>query len=158
MKKLLLLTLMLLCLFTTSYSKGEDTTVCYTFQRATKDLTARFKSYFYDKNGHVNCSKLPNFSAKECAVVAQDGLDVLEMLSDITGIDVPITDTYKYKFVSSDGRTTISITGKLNPGKAVEYAIMEVNIPSCPEIQTIHIGTGQYFDEIEEDIPIRILK
>ncbi|MDN5553041.1 MULTISPECIES: hypothetical protein [Prevotella] len=159
MKKILLLTLMSLCLFTTSYSQGKDTTtVCSTFKRTTEDLTARFKSYFYDESGHMNCSKLPNFSAKECAVVAQDGSDILEMLTDITGVDVPITDTYKYKFVSSDGQTTISITGKLNPGKTFEYATMEVNIPSCPEIQTIHIVTGEYFDKIEEDIPIRLIK
>ena len=155
MKKLLLLTLMSLCLFTTSYSKD---TVCFTFKRTTEDLTTRFKTYFYDESGHLNCNKLPKFSAKECAVVAQDGSDVLEMLTDITGVNVPITDSYKYKFVSSDGQTTISIIGKLNPSKTFEYATMEVNIPSCPEIKTIHIVTGEYFDQIEEDIAIRLIK
>lgn len=109
-------------------------------------LTERFKAHFYDANGNVRCNKLEGFSHTEWAVAANDGLKPLEVFQNITGMEVSATDSYNYRFVSSDGQSTISITGAINAGDNAEYATMKVSIPSCPEIQTIHIGTEQYFN------------
>ena len=159
MKKLLLLTLMSLCLLASSCSKDDDSTIPATTQRTTEDVTARFKSHFYDESGYVRCVKLSNFSAQEWAIAAQKSSDILEVFNDITGMDAPLTDSYKYRFVSSDGQSTISITGTKNADANAQYATIRVSIPSCSEIQTIHIGTEQYFKGTNDgDVPITFLR
>lgn len=119
--------------------------VKFKFLGTTSEVTERFKAYFYDANGNVRCNKLEGFNHTEWTVAANDGLDPLEVFQNITGMEVSATDSYNYRFVSSDGQSTISITGAINAGDNAEYATMKVSIPSCPEIQTIHIGTEQYF-------------
>lgn len=139
MKKLFLLALTSLCLFATSCSKDKDTT------RTTSEVTERFIAYFYDKNGNIKCNKMETFSADEWAVCSVDGMRPLEVFKDITGMKVSATESYSYKFISSDGQSSISISGNTTPNDNHEYATIKVSIPSCSDIQTIYIGSEQYF-------------
>ena len=135
-----------------------DRTINVTFiptVRSTQEVTEKFVSYFYDESGNVKCNKLEGFSSAEWAVGSKNGILPLEVFKDITGMDVVTTDTYSYKFVSSDGQSTIMISGTTSPGDNSEYATMTVSIPSCSVIQTIHIGSPQYFNGTnEEDVPV----
>jgi len=143
---------MALCLFATSCSNDGD----YGCGLTTNEVTERFRSYFYYDNGDVKCNKLPWFSSTEWAVGANDGLTPLIVFQDITGMEVSFgTTPYDYRFVSSDGQCNISISGTMNADDTAEYATMKVSIPSCPEIETIHIGTGQYFNMSNgESVPV----
>lgn len=143
MKKWFLIMTVSVSLFAScSSDNGDGVSV----PRTTAEVTESFKSYFYDESGNVTCNKLEGFSATEWAIGARNGVRPLEVFKDITGMDVSATESYNYRFVSSDGQSTISITGNINAGDNAEYATMKVSIPSCPEIQTIHVGSEEYFN------------
>lgn len=106
--------------------------------RSTEEITKKFREYFYDEKGEVDAIKIEG----KWFVGVENGNEPVEVFKDITGMDVSDEESYSYKFVSSDGQSSISIVGNkeldLTENNPV-YATMNVSIPSCPEIQTVYI-------------------
>ena len=151
MKKWFFIMTVAVSLFASCSSEEKDGEEDVMYPFTTSEVTEYFKSYFYDKSGNVTCNKLEGFSATEWAIGSRDGVRPLEVFKDITGMDVSATQSYNYRFVSSDGQSIISITGNINAGDNAEYATMKVSIPSCPEIQTIHVGSEEYFNGTDSE-------
>lgn len=112
---------------------------------------AKFKTYFY-KDGEVNATQLADFEATEWAVATDNGARVLEVFTDITGQEAPLTASFDYTYAASDNQCRIRIVGTAEPGQDAVYATFYIQIPACPECDKIHVATLDYFkDENGED-------
>lgn len=123
-------------------------------------MTEKFKSYFYEEIS-VRINHLTDFKDTEWAVAVTDGKCPLEVFRNIRGIEVVLADTYSYIYRSPDGKSSISIMGNKKAGDNALYADMKVKLPGCPEIETIHIVTEEYFngcDSESGDVPVIFLE
>lgn len=112
-----------------------------------EQATARFKSYFYEQDGRVRANKMVRFSEKEWAVAIENPGRPLEVFTDITGLDAPLTSTYDYTCRSSDGNCTLRIVGVDQPRADQVYAVMYVEIEACQDIGRINILTLDYYED-----------
>lgn len=108
-------------------------------------VIARFKSYFYERNGQVRANKLPGFSVKEWAVAAEKSNRPCEVFSDITGIEAPFSEKYDFTYRTEDGKCTLRLVGTGHPKEDAVFAILYAEIEGCPEIGKIYIVTTEYF-------------
>lgn len=106
-----------------------------------EEVVAFMKKGLYDSDGNVTANQLDEYGPTEWNLIAIDPEDALAYWNDLTGMDVPVTNSYEYEYKSSDGKCTISITGNLTPDPNHIYADICFNVPECPEITLLHIGT-----------------
>lgn len=142
MKNVLTIVAMLLCMTICSCTNDEEQDYS---GKSEGEITEKFKEYFYDENDNVRLSQLDGFTSDEWACVTLNGMRPVEVFEDITGYDVDMPNgKYGYKFVSVDGRCKISITGSTTADEDAVYAVMQVEIPDCQEVNTIIIGSLDY--------------
>lgn len=109
-----------------------------------KEAIAAFRSYFY-RGDTVYAFKQDNFLETEWAVPIEDADVPCTIFSRVTGLQVPLTDSYSYSYQPGDESFSIRIEGRKIPRDAI-YCTMYVNIPDCPEIRSIIFSTPEYFD------------
>lgn len=109
------------------------------------EAIATFKSYFY-KDGHVNASRLEDFSATEWAVATDNNARACEVFIDITGLEAPLTGAFDYTYASPDGKCRIRLAGSAESDADAVYATFYIQIPECPEITKIHVADPSYFE------------
>lgn len=109
-----------------------------------QQVVARFKSYFY-QDGAVCAVKLDGYADTEWAVAIEDGKSACEIFTSITGMAAPLSTLYEYAYTSSDGECRIRLAGRAQPDAEALYATFYIQIPGCPEISKIHLGSADYF-------------
>lgn len=112
-----------------------------------QEAIAKFKTYFY-KDGKVNATQLDGFEATEWAVSTDNNARALEVFTDITGQEAPLTSSFDYTYAASDNQCRIRIAGTAQPGSDAVYATFYIQIPACPECDKIHVATPDYFKDI----------
>lgn len=127
-----------------TFTPSRNTTLYAVWEKNSKEVVAKFKSYFFKENGQVRANKLPSFLEKEWAVGAEDGIRACEVFSDITGVDAPLTENYEYTYSAADGKCTLRLVGTDLPKEDGLYAILYVEIEDCPEISIINICITEY--------------
>ncbi len=144
MKSILFFFVTLLLLSSGCSSEDEKTPVTSV---GSQEAIAKFKTYFY-KDGKVNATQLDGFGTTEWAVVADNGARALEVFTDITGQEAPLTSSFDYTYAASDNQCRIRIAGTAEPGSDAVYATFYIQIPACPECDKIHVATLDYFNDI----------
>ena len=117
---------------------------------SSEQAIAKFRSLFY-KDGEVHANHLNRFESTEWSIVVMSPGKPLSAFTDITGIAAPLKEKYEYKYMSSDGKCSIRIKGRLNAAADAIYATMYVQIEDCPEITMVHFTTEDFLKEANED-------
>lgn len=108
-----------------------------------EEVVASIKKNLYDSDGNVRANHLDEYGPTEWNLIATDPEDILDYWNDLTGMGVPVTDSFDYEYKSSDGKCSLGITGQLTPDPNHIYADICFNVPECPEITLLHIGTSE---------------
>lgn len=121
-------------------------------------VIARFKAYFY-QDGKVHANRLNSFQSSEWALATDEAQKPLDIFTHITGMSAPMKSQYEYSYRSTDGRCNISIQGSAELGTDAVFATLNMNIPECEDIKTMHIVAIDYFkgdnsDDIVTGVPV----
>lgn len=117
---------------------------------SSEQAITKLKSYFY-RDGEVFANHLARFKPTEWGLVINEAQKPLEAFTDITGLPAPFKENYNYSYRSPDGKCSISITGSKNVNPDGIFATLKVNIPECPEINTIYFTTVDFFYEFNSN-------
>lgn len=110
-------------------------------QSKPKEEVLKFiQTNLYDKNGNVAANRLEEYVPGEYNLIADDESEVREYFTDMTGIEIPPQDIYKYVYQSADGKCKISIEGRREPVKGL-FATIYFTVPEYPGLDILHIGT-----------------
>lgn len=116
-----------------------------TFYAQWVDIIAKFRSYFYERDGRVRANKKSSFKEKEWAVAVNERTRPCNVFTDITGMFAPLTTNYDYTYSSADGKCIVRIVGTYQFDKEYIYANLYVKIEDCPDIDVIHICSLEYY-------------
>lgn len=123
--------------FLSSCSSDDDKT---TPEASSEELVKFMKTNLYDEQGEVAANVLDTYQEGEYNLVADEGSEVCEFFSAMTGIETQPLETYEYTYKSEDGKYQVAIKGTQVANNAI-YATLYFSVPECPEIKIIHIGT-----------------
>ena len=104
------------------------------------------KSKLY-KDGAVFANKIDGCTETEYVVVTESGANrACTVFTELTGIEAPLKESYEYTYTSADGTCKIRIRGVKEPTNG-KYATLFFDIPTCPEITILHIGTPAFLND-----------
>lgn len=103
------------------------------------------QSKLYDLDGNVIANKLNSYVEGEYNLIADKEDEVREWFNSLTGIDIPLQNTYKVVYQSKDGKCTIAIEGREEPLDGV-YATVRFSVAEYPQLKVLHIATMAVFD------------
>lgn len=134
-------TVLLLCvlaagILSSCSSDDEETTL----GASSEELVKFMKNNLYDEQGKVAANILDTYQEGEYNLVADEGSEVCEFFSAMTGVETQPLETYEYAYKSEDGKYQVSIKGTQVANNAI-YATLYFSVPECPEIKIIHVGT-----------------
>lgn len=120
-----------------SCSSDDDKTILGV---SSEELVKFMKTNLYDEEGKVAANVLDTYQEGEYNLVADEGSEVCEFFSAMTGIETQPLETYEYTYKSEDGKYQVMIKGTQLANNAI-YATLYFSVPECPEIKILHIGT-----------------
>lgn len=106
-----------------------------------EEVVQFMKTNLYDGEGNVVANILEDYGSDEYNLIADNEKDVRHFFTALTGIEVPLQDTYTYTYQSADGKCKIIIEGRKEPEKGL-YATIRFSVPECRGIRILHIGTS----------------
>lgn len=102
------------------------------------------KSKLY-KDGKIHANKIDGCAETEYVVITESGANrACTVFTELTGIEAPLKESYEYTYTATDGTCKIRIKGIKEPTNG-KYATIFFDIPTCPEITILHIGTPAFF-------------
>lgn len=117
---------------------------------------AKFQEFFYHEDGKPKLTQMEG-DATSWVVGVSNGEAVCSIFNDITGYKNTLTNSYNYKYQSSDGMVSISVKGNLTANDEAVFAIMKVEIPDYPEVKEIHFVNPDYFNGVNSGTVITVI-
>lgn len=124
-----------------SSDEEEDTSP----SRPKEEVLEFMQNKLYDSDGNVVANKLNSYVEGEYNLIADKEDEVREWFHNLTGIDIPLQNTYRVVYQSKDGKCTISIEGREAPSEGV-YATVRFSVAEYPQLKVLHIATMVVFD------------
>lgn len=100
-------------------------------------VTDYFEQIFC-RDGKLVGTFLNEYDSSTLTVGVEDRVMPCRIFKAITGRDVGSEKIYGATFLTADGKCSLSIHGTLYPDNG-EYAVLQVNIPSYPQVKKIRM-------------------